>query len=88
MQIEEILDDLPATPAGRADLIAQLLEMIDHWNAGISRHQSYPDPDLGTIEEFTEVRNTYIGQLALLLDQHGLVLQMPTPPQPAQRLAA
>jgi hypothetical protein len=87
MQIEDILDDLPTTPEGRADLIAQLLEMIDHWNAGINRHQSYPDPDLGTIAEFMEVRNTYVGHLALLLNQHGLVLQLPTPPQPDRRLA-
>ena len=88
MQIEDILDDLPTTPHERAELIEHLLELIEHWNAGIARHQSYPDPDLFTIEQFTDQRNKYIGQLALLLNQYGLVVQMPTTADQTGRIAA
>ncbi|TAE32331.1 MAG: hypothetical protein EAZ91_05575 [Cytophagales bacterium] len=41
-----------------------------------------------TIEQFTEQRDKYVGQLALLLNQYGLVVQLPTPPDNAGRLAA
>lgn len=88
MQIDDILDNLPATPHERAERIEQLLELIEHWNAGITRHQSYPDPDLFTIEQFTDRRNKYVGQLALLLNQYGLVVQMPTAPDQTGRVAA
>ena len=88
MQIEDILDDLPTTPEERADMVGGLIERIERLNLAIERHQSYPDPDLGTIDGFTEVRNTYAGQLAILLKPLGLLLQLPTPPQTAQRLAA
>lgn len=88
MQIEDILDDLPTTVTGQAELIAHLLEMIDHWNAGIARHESYPEPDLSTIEGFTKRRNTYVGQLALLLNQHGVIVQLPTAPDTPHRVAA
>lgn len=87
MQIEDILDDLPATPHERAELIEHLLELIEHWDTGIARHQSYPDPDLFTIEQFTDQRNKYIGQLALLLNQYGLVVQLPVPPNQTGRAA-
>lgn len=88
MQIEDILDDLPATPQARADLITDLLEMIEHWNTGINRHKSYPEPDWFTIEQFTDQRNKYIGQLALLLNHYGVVVQLPTPPDQTDRVAA
>ena len=88
MQIDDILDDLPTTPHERAELIEHLLELIEHWNAGIARHQLYPEPDLFTIEQFTDQRNKYIGQLALLLNQYGLVVQMPNTPDQTGRVAA
>ena len=67
MQIEDILEEMPQTPQERAELIEYLLEMIEHWNAGIKRHESYPERDTFTIEQFTERRDKYIGQLALVL---------------------
>ena len=89
MQIEDILDDMPTTPQERADMVVFLLEMIEHWNAGISRHQSYPEPDLFTIEQFTDQRNTYIGQLALVMNQYGLAVQLSAAPSDqATRVAA
>ncbi|AQG78621.1 hypothetical protein [Spirosoma montaniterrae] len=87
MQVEDILDDLPTTPHERAELIEQLLEMIEHWDAGIKRHESYPERDEFTIDQFTDQRNKYIAQLAVLLNQYGLIVQMPTQPTTG-RLAA
>lgn len=87
MQLEDILDDLPTTPQERAELIEHLLEMIEHWSAGIKRHESYPERDEFTIEQFTEQRNKYIGQLALLLNQYGLVVQLPNQPATGQLAA-
>jgi hypothetical protein len=71
MQVEDILDDLPTTLKERAELIEHLLEMIEHWNAGIRRHESYPERDECTIEQFPKQRNKYIGQLSILLNQYG-----------------
>lgn len=88
MQVEDILDHLPTTPQERSDVIISLLEMIDHWNAGITRHQSYPEPDQATIVEFTDMRNTYIGQLAVVMNYYGVTIQLPTPPANTGRLAA
>ena len=77
MQIVEELEG-PLTPEEQAGLIVNLLEMIDHWNAGIERHLSYDEPDQFTITEFTDRRNSYIEQLALLLQKHGVVVQLPS----------
>lgn len=48
MQIVEELEG-PLTPEERAGMIINLLEMIDHWNAGIERHLSYDEPDQFTL---------------------------------------
>lgn len=89
MQVEDILDDLPTTPHERAEVAAGLLEMIERLNQSIQRHESYTDDrDELAIEQFTERRNKYVGQLALLLNQYGLVVQLPTPPANTRRLAA
>jgi hypothetical protein len=88
MQIEDILDGLPQTTHERAELMEYLLEMVEHWNAGIKRHESYPERDEFTIEQFTEQRDKYLGQLALLLNQYGLVVQLPASPSTGERLAA
>lgn len=88
MQIDDILDDLPTTPRERAELIEHLLELIERMSGAIERHQSYPDPDRLAIEQFTDLRTVYVGQLALLLNQYGLVVQMPTTPDQTGRVAA
>lgn len=77
MQIEDILDDLPTTPHERAELIEHLLEMIERVNQSIQRHESYPERDTLAIEQFSDRRNKYVGQLALLLNQYGLVVKLP-----------
>ncbi len=59
-------------------MVVNLLEMIDHWNAGIERHLSYDKPDQTTIDEFTDRRNSYVEQLALLLQKYGIIVQLPT----------
>ncbi len=88
MQIEDILDDLPTTPQERAEMVGYLIENIERLNLAIERHESYPDPDLGTMQGFIEVRNTYAGQLAILLKPLGLLLQLPILPQTDHRQAA
>ncbi|GAB2562408.1 hypothetical protein [Spirosoma areae] len=88
MQIEDILDHLPTTPHERAELIEHLLEFIERMNGAIQRHESYPERDNLAIEQFTDQRNKYIGQLALLLNQYGLVVQMPNAPNQTGRVAA
>ena len=84
MQIEDVLDDLPTTPHERAEQIEHLLEMIERMSQSIQRHESYPERDELAIEGFTERRTKYVGQLALLLNQYGLIVQLP----PDQRQAA
>lgn len=87
MQIVEELEG-PLTPEERAGMIINLLEMIDHWNAGIERHLSYDEPDQFTITEFTDRRNSYIAQLALLLQKYGVVVQLPSSGQSGRQQAA
>lgn len=87
MQIVEELDG-PITPEEQAGMIVNLLGMIDHWNAGIDRHLSYDEPDQFTITEFTDRRNSYIEQLALLLQKHGVVVQLPLSRPTGQQRAA
>lgn len=69
-------------------MIVNLLEMIDHWNAGIDRHPSYDEPDQFTIAEFTDRRNGYVEQLALLLRKHGVIVQLPSSGPADQQRAA
>lgn len=87
MQIVEELEG-PLTPEERAGMVVNLLEMIDHWNAGIERHLSYAEPDQFTINEFADRRNSYIEQLALLLRKYGVVVQLPSPGLSGQQQAA
>ena len=62
----------------RNEWILNLIEMIDHWNAGIERHLSCDQPDQFTIDQFTEKRNEYVNQLATLMHTFGLdVKQLP-----------
>ncbi len=78
----------PPTAHERADLVTGLLDRIEHFNALLAQRRANPNADPLAVEEFTYRRNKYVGQLALLLDQYGLVLQLPTPPRTAQRVAA
>lgn len=88
MQIGDILDDLPTTLHERAELIEHLLELIERMSGAIERHESYPERDNLAIEQFTDLRNKYVGQLALLLNQYGLVVQLPNTPNQTGRVAA
>ena len=89
MQIEDILDDMPTTLQEKAELIVFLLEMIERMGGAVERHLSYPEPDRLAIEQFTDQRNTYIGQLALVMNQYGLTVQLSaTPFDQASRVAA
>lgn len=71
--VEEV--EAPISPEERASLVVHLMEMIDHWNAGIARHESYPEPDRATVSEFTDRRDSYVQQLAILLQGYGLNFQ-------------
>ncbi|AQG82131.1 hypothetical protein [Spirosoma montaniterrae] len=82
MQVEDILDDMPTTPHERAELIEHLLEMIERLNQSIQRHEAYQNPDRLAIKQYAELRTKYVGQLDVLLNQFGLVVQMPDNPQP------
>jgi hypothetical protein len=63
--------------------------MIDYWNAGIAQHRADPEPDWATIDTFTDRRNIYIGQLALLLQPFEVeVKPLPARVDAAQRIAA
>lgn len=93
MRVEDILDDLPTTPHERAEVVAGLVEMIERLNATILRHQMRPDPDLFTIEQFTERRNKYVGQLAVVLNLYGVIvlpgaIPLPTLPTTGTQVAA
>ena len=83
MQPEDVLDELPTPPHERAEVIEYLLGMIERMNQAIQRHESYPERDELTIEGFTDRRNKYVGQLALLINQYGLVVQLPPTQQTA-----
>jgi hypothetical protein len=85
MQVEGILDDLPTTQKERAELIEHLLQMIERLSQSIQRHESYTEGrDQLAIDQFTERRGKYVGQLALLLSQYGLTVQLPIPPANAE----
>lgn len=87
MKVVEELEG-PLNPAERADMVVYLLDMIDHWNAGIDRHRAYEQSDQFTIDQFTDRRNSYVEQLAILLQRYGLEFR-PMPTNPAdQRQAA
>ena len=75
MQINDILDE-PMNAQERADAVVFLLEMIERMSGAIERHQSDPKPDQLAIEQFTDLRTNYIGQLALLMNQYGVNVQL------------
>lgn len=87
MRVVEELEG-PQSPEERAELIVYLIDMIEHWNAGIARHRSYAEPDLFTIDQFTERRNAYVEQLAILLQRYGLEFRPMQTTPPDQRQAA
>ena len=82
MQINDILDE-QMNAQERADAVVFLLEMIERMSGAIERHQSYPEPDQLAIEQFTDQRSKYIGQLALLMNQYGVSVQLPPSRQAA-----
>jgi hypothetical protein len=85
MQIEDILDDLPTTSEELGGVVVALLERIDRLNRAVERHESYPDRNNLAIEEFTHVRNIYIGQLALLLQPFGVEVKPAQPDHDPER---
>ncbi|GAB2599315.1 hypothetical protein [Spirosoma areae] len=65
------------------DRIAGLVDRIRHINETLAYHQSFPKKDLVEIREFSDRRNQYIKELAELLKDVGVIVQLPTDQQQA-----
>ncbi|MVM39900.1 hypothetical protein GO730_23625 [Spirosoma sp. HMF3257] len=65
------------------DRIVGLLDRIRHLNETIVYHQSFANKDLVAIREFSDRRDQYVKQLAELLEDVGVIVQLPTDRQQA-----
>ncbi len=59
-------------------MVSHTVEMIQRMNAAIDRHRAYKNPDRLAIDQFTELRERYVAELAELLQPIGVVVQLPT----------
>ena len=60
------------------DRIVGLVDRIRHINEVIAYHQTFSDEDLFAIREFSERRNLYLIELAELLENVGIIVQLPS----------
>jgi hypothetical protein len=66
----------PTTPIERVDLIAGLLDRIEHLNEVIAQRHNDPEPDAVSIREFSARREKYIADLNKILLPIGLTVSL------------
>jgi hypothetical protein len=71
----------------RADLIAGLLERIEHLNGVIEQRRTTPQPNTLAVEEFTALRDKYLDELNKLFWNAGFVGELRTQPIEPRRAA-
>lgn len=86
--VQELEAEGGLTPQVRDGLLLSFLENIERLNKHIAWHQSFEEPDLFSIGEFSDRRDSYIEQIRLLMSHYGLeVKPLPTTPNARQQAA-
>ena len=57
-------------------MVSHSVEMIERMIVAINRHKTYRNPDQLAIDQFTELKEQYIAELADLLQPIGVVVQL------------
>lgn len=71
MQLVEELEG-PLAPDERAEMVSRCVELIEQTNNALAFHRQFAEPDLLAIEQYTELRQRYISELADLLQAIGV----------------
>lgn len=78
--VQELEAEGALTPSERDGLLLGFLESIERLNKHIAWHQSVDESNDLSIREFSDLRDSYIEQVRLLMNHYGLeVKPLPTP---------
>jgi signal recognition particle GTPase len=57
--------------------VGDILELIEKANAAIERHKHAENPSQSILEQYQDLRNEYLGQLAELLKDFDIKIEIP-----------
>ncbi|MBC8151449.1 MAG: hypothetical protein H7Z72_00915 [Bacteroidetes bacterium] len=79
--VQELEAEGALTPSERDGLLLGFLESIERLNKHIAWHYSLEEPSDLSIREFSDLRDSYIEQVKVLMKHYGLdVKPLPTTP--------
>ena len=68
----------PTNAEERVAMVSRCVELIDRTNDALAFHSQFDEPDVLAISQYTELRDRYITELAELLQEVGVTVQLPT----------